>query len=281
MTDPGATLERTLGPELARRLAGRRMILTSTTGRSGTGFLSAALGLVPGMVSLHEPKPWLAEVLREVQGRPEVARRFLVERKLPAVAAVDTALYAETSHLYCKGFLEPLLDLGLRPDLIVLERPARQVASSLYRLEAIPGRTPHGLRWYLFPADPGVLPLPGWRDLHDYQLCYWYCLEIERRNARYETLARERGARVVRATLQRVRTVSGLLELTDALALPRPGLLDRLRLAVSRYQRINAKRDETRRPPPDADLEELERQVEERVGRAGAGDDRGHPSVTR
>jgi hypothetical protein len=195
------------------------------------------------------------------------------------MAAVDTRLYAETSHLFCKGFLEPLLDLGLRPDLVVLTRPARQVASSLLRLGSVPGRTPDGLRWYLSPDDPGVLPLPGRERLTDYQLCYWYCLEIERRAARYEERFRGLGARVARVALAEVRTVGGLVRLTHALGLPRPTLLGRLRLAVSRYQRINAKRDESVRALPGTDLDELEREVELRVG-TGAGDLR-HRSFTR
>jgi hypothetical protein len=265
---------RSLPIDLARRFEGRRLILTCTTGRSGTGFLAAALSLVPGLVSRHEPKPWLAEVLREAQADPGVARRFLVENKLPAMAAVDTALYAETSHLFCKGFLEPLLDFGLAPDLVILSRPARQVARSLMRLDTIPGRTAQGLRWYLSPEDPGVLPLPGWRALHDYQLCYWYCLEIARRAGHYETRFRELGSRVARIGLKEVRTVGGFRRLLRDLELPGPRLFDWLRLAVNRYNRINSKRGETAgRADPDvsASLGDLERDVEMRVEQAQGG----------
>lgn len=232
-----------LSPELAP-LIDRQLILTCTTGRSGTGFLAAALTMVPGLVSTHEPKPWLAEVLRDVQTDPDLARRFLLERKLPEWANITTRSYAETSHLYCKGFFEPLFDLGLRPDLVILHRPPRQVACSMLRLDTVPGRTAQGLRWYLSPDDPGVLPLPGWRELDDYQLCYWYCLEIARRAEHYDTLFRHHGARVSRIELAEVRTVGGFRRLLRELALPSLRPFDWLRLALNRYTRVNTKKRE-------------------------------------
>ncbi|MCB1053922.1 MAG: hypothetical protein KDD11_00235 [Acidobacteria bacterium] len=262
--EPLSTAEQQLVEALARR----RWILTSTTGRSGTGFLAAALGLVPGMTSLHEPRPWLADAMRDAQGRPRTARRFLLEHKLPAVAQVETELYAESSHLYCKGFLEPLVELGIRPDLVILTRSPRQVALSMVRLETIPGRTEQGLRWYLSPADPGVLPLAGWHELTDYQLCYWYTREIARRSACYETRLRALGSRVVRIDLTELRTVTGFARLLRELELPRPKLYDWLRLAVNRYTRVNAKRPDTLNAVPVSDLEAQEREVEGRLQEA-------------
>lgn len=271
--------------ELIQHLARRRWILTSTTGRSGTGFLAAALRLVPGLASFHEPRPWLADVLRQVQGRPDLARRFLLEHKLPAVARVDGELYAETSHLYCKGFLEPLVDFGLRPDLVILTRPARQVAASMLRLDTIPGRSDQGLRWYLAPDDPGVLPLPGWHELTDYQLCYWYTHEIARRSARYEGWFERLGCRVVRIELAELRTVPGFARLLRELELPRPRLFDWLRLAVNRYTRVNAKRPDKIDAAALRDLEAQEREVERRLGRgpdgAGGSGDHSSRSITR
>lgn len=264
-------------PTTLTPLLDRRLILTCTTGRSGTGFLAAALSLVPGLVSVHEPKPWLADVLRDVQTDPDLARRFLLEDKLPAMAEtvmakVEGRFYAETSHLWCKGFFEPLFDLGLRPDLIVLTRPARQVASSMLRLDTVPGRTAQGLRWYLSPEDPGVLPVDDWKSLSDYQLCYWYCLEIARRSEHYAQLFEQQGARVARIELSQVRTVGGFRRLLRDLDLPSLRFVDWVRLAVNRYTRVNAKKGEkarqggpSGRPVPDG-LDALEREVEARLG---------------
>ncbi|MDY7091405.1 MAG: hypothetical protein SX243_00385 [Acidobacteriota bacterium] len=259
-----------LSPEEAvRALSRRRLILTCTTGRSGTGFLTAVLGLVPGLAARHEPRPWLTEVMREAQQDPDLARRFLLEEKLPAMAAVEGKLYAETSHLFCKGFLEPLVELGLRPDLVILSRESRAVALSMLRLETVPGRSVQGLRWYLSPEDPHVLPLPGWQELTDYQLCFWYTQEIARRCRHYESWFCARDLRVARIELARLRTVSGFAGLLRDLDLPRPGLYAWLRLAVNRYTRVNSKRREKVDAAPPGDLDAQEREVLERIGASG------------
>ncbi len=175
------------------QLKSKKLVFTVATGRCGTAFFTEMLRLVPGAVSLHEPEPEYAEVLRDVQGDPGIARTFLVDNKLPSIVDQDCALYIETSHLFCKGFLEPLLELGIVPALLWIRRAHRAVASSMFRGGTIPGRTDKGLRFYLSPEDPGVLELPGWQKLHDYQLCYWYCLEIERRALHYRDLYRDNG----------------------------------------------------------------------------------------
>jgi hypothetical protein len=252
-----------------RVLSRRRLILTCTTGRSGTGFLTAVLGLVPGLAARHEPRPWLTEVMREAQRDPGLARRFLLEQKLPVMAEVEAEIYAETSHLFCKGFLEPLVELGLRPDLVILTRAPRPVALSMLRLETVPGRSVQGLRWYLSPEDPGVLPLPGWREMTDYQLCFWYTQEIARRSRHYEAWFRDQGLRVARIELDRLRTVRGFAGLLRDLDLPRPGLYAWLRLAVNRYTRVNAKRGEKVDAPSPGDLDAQEREVMERIGGSG------------
>jgi hypothetical protein len=198
----------------------KRLIFTVTTGRSGTDYLARILDCVPGVASRHETKPNFVWVMRDAQTNPELARRFWIEQKLPAIAETPEPVYVETSHVVCKGFLEPLLELGHRPDLVLLRRPHREVAMSMYRLGTIPGRAPKGLKWYLHPDDPGVLELPGWQELHDYQICYWYCLEIERRRQHYESLIGGMGARVVSITLAELATLRGFMRLREELDLP-------------------------------------------------------------
>ncbi len=122
------------------------------------------------------------------------AMAWLHHEKLPAIAArCRGPIYVETSHLVCKGFIEPMLDLGLRPKFIILTRPTSEVASSLYQMNIIPGRTRSGRLVLLDPADRGVLPLPGWDGFSDYQLCFWYAREIERRQAHYRSIFEARG----------------------------------------------------------------------------------------
>ena len=75
-----------------------------------------------------------------------------------------------------------MLGLGLLPSLILLRREPRLIALSNLERYAIPARTRLGLEWLLQPNDPDVLQLPAWRRMSDYQLCFWYALEMERRH---------------------------------------------------------------------------------------------------
>lgn len=175
---------------------GRRLIFTVTTGRSGTGFLCHILQDIEDVLCLHEPRPDFAEVMRESIADPRIAEAFLVQRKLPFIRSVAARTYIETSHLVCKGFIEPLITIGLYPDLILLHRDKVDVATSLFRIHAVPARTLGGQRFLLSPDDPGVLPIRDWQSLPDWALCYWYCLEIERRMCYYQHLIEGRGSKV-------------------------------------------------------------------------------------
>ncbi|MEW6074359.1 MAG: hypothetical protein AB1726_17425 [Planctomycetota bacterium] len=176
----------------------QRLIFTVTTGRSGTRFLAGLLRGFPAVDARHEPPPRFSDAFRTVVQFPDLAAEFWCRHKLPAIARSKKPIYAETSHLAGKGFLESLLDLGFRPDLLHLHRPPRAVATSLWRLGTVPGRSYRGVRYYLAPTDRVVLPLPPDRiaGLHDYQLCYWYCLEMAARAARYAGTFAGRGVRV-------------------------------------------------------------------------------------
>ena len=98
-------------------LGGKRLILTVATGRNGTGYVSHLLHGMPGICCLHEPDPQFYTVMRAVQTDPGLAERFLLEQKLPAIRSFPEPVYFETSHLACKGFLEPLMTRGVPLDL--------------------------------------------------------------------------------------------------------------------------------------------------------------------
>lgn len=217
------------GLEAARH---KTLVFTVTAGRTGTTYLTHLLALCPDTASLHEPEPSFVPVLRLVQHDPALARRFLLEYKLPFLVDVAARRYAESGHLFCKGFLEPLLDLGMVPRLIFLRREPRRVATSLFVRKTVPGRGKLGLKYLLHPADPGVLPLPGWLALSDYQLCFWYALEIERRQAAYAELLDRHGGRWVDVTAEELHDGARFLAMVEALGLvdaetDRPALLRR------------------------------------------------------
>ena len=168
--------------------------LTVTSGRSGTKLLAVLLRDALGLAAEHEPAPRVNFVMRSFVEAPCAAGTWLLTEKLPAM--LDTArdgFYAETSHLFCKVLIEPMIQLGVHPKLIILTRPAREVASSLFRMNVVPARSESGRLVLLGPSDRGVLRLPDWTSFSDYQLCYWYALEIERRQAYYQQNARALG----------------------------------------------------------------------------------------
>ena len=193
----------------------KSLVFTVTPGRSGTKYLAMLLGGVPGVSAHHEPQPDFATYMRACQKKSETAYAFWLYAKLPFIAAAAGSIYAETSHLFCKGFLEPAILLGLRPKLIILRRSASEVAWSLLERKTVPARTDLGLKYLLGPDDPGVMPLPDWQAMTDYQLCFWYALEIERRQLRYTEYAGKLGmpvAEVLQRDLGKPQAFKRMLE---------------------------------------------------------------------
>ncbi len=195
----------------------KRPVFAVTAGRSGTKYLQKLFALLPDTLSLHESSPNFVHAMRHAQTNPEAAVAFVRDQKLPFIAGQDEARYVETSPLFCKGFAEAFIRLGVIPDIIVLRRNPREIARSLLRLNSVPARTGLGVRYLLQPNDPGALPLPLWTHMSNYQLCFWYALEIERRQLRYAEIFRDLGRRVVEVQLmelldfQRFRAVAGEL----------------------------------------------------------------------
>lgn len=234
-----------------------------TTGRSATAYMAAVFGYVQGVHAFHEPEPAFETVMRRVQHDPGAARQFLLYEKLPAIAGDRAQVYVETSHLTCKGFLEPLLELGVSPDVIIHRRPARDVSLSMYAMGTIPGRSDKGLRFYLSPEDPGTLVLANWREMHDYQLCYWYCLEMERRAQRYKEIFTHSGLRVAETTLQGMTTLEGFEKMLDELdlTLKIPAWLTRKRFARNTRKKVNESRETKKQVAIPQNLDELEEKV--------------------
>jgi hypothetical protein len=231
---------RTLAPNWS--LNGIRLILTVTPGRSGTLYLCELLNAVPGIYAAHEPEPKFSDVMRAVQYDAAVGRRFLLSQKLPAIRRCSQSTYVETSHLACKGFIEPLIDNGCPPDLIVLKRDPFLVATSLYLLATIPGRTPLGNQFLLRPDDPSVLPLDGWQELSDWALCFWYCREIERRMEMYADVIRERERRVITTSIGQLQTDEGIRDLLEFVGAA-DDLLSNPNFALRRTEKVNQKLD--------------------------------------
>ncbi len=88
-------------------------------------------------------------------------QEFQVQPERMAVKICDyqfsaEARYFESSHLINKGYIEPLLALGVIPNTIILRRNYRDVATSLLILNTVPARTSKGQKFLLLPDDDGV-----------------------------------------------------------------------------------------------------------------------------
>lgn len=198
----------------------KKLIFTVTAGRSGTVYLCKLLETVPTVSAYHEPKPNFVDVMRRAQTDPAVAYAFLHQYKFPAIRQCEGEVYAETSHLTCKGFIEPMIRMGLRPALIILRRPPREVAFSHGERGAVPGRSTSGIEYLLDPRDPGVLPFLHWESASHYQLCFWYALEMERRQLHYTAMARELGLTVVDVTHRELNDWEIYARMLTTLGLP-------------------------------------------------------------
>jgi len=205
------------------KLANKRLIFTVTSGRSGTHFLTRLFNYLPGLDVFHEESEHsYHHVLRANQLNPNAGRAFIENEKLPFILSCKKPVFVETSHLICKGFLEHFLDLGLVPDIVLLSRNRRKIATSLYRLNTIPGRNEKALNFYLSPGDRDVFKIENWETWTDYQLCYWHVLEIERRQRYYGEMIRALGGRVHACDLDDLTTVGGFKKLANSLDLKGP-----------------------------------------------------------
>lgn len=241
-----------------------KIILTVTQGRTGTKFLSHVLGHYPGVASFHEPEPNFAGLIQACQDQPMIAEEFLRKEKIPAMSRYGRfSVYAEISHLWCKGPLQAWLRMALEPvpDLVILDRPLREVALSMLRLGTIPGRTRSGLTWYLNPWHTrNELRWEGSCEWSDYQCCYAYCLEVEERKRRLSEETRSAGGTVWRTTVEEISTLGGFFRLRRSLSLSFPKLRNLYSFAHLKKGKMNTQLKGKSRT--DIDLHALRAQEE-------------------
>jgi hypothetical protein len=248
---------------LIEQIREKQLILTVTAGRTGTAFLHNLFRLFPGVDSFHEDEPSYLHVMRRVQTQPAEAARFLKKFKFPVIAACKSRTFAETSHLFCKGFLEPMLNLGVYPDLVLLRRNPRRIALSLHERNTIPGRTSTGTDYLVCPADPGTLPLSLWEGMTDYQLCFWYALEIECRQHRYGDYMQQLGRKVCDYTASELHNPDSFLDMAETLSLDIP---ERDELLLQHREVVSTDYNKTPEVREQAfDIDEAEQEVWEGV----------------
>ncbi len=236
------------------RIVNKRLIFVISPGRCGTAWLAKTLDYIDGVTAVHEPDPGFVGLMRYIQHAPQtVAAKWWQKEKLPAIEKYEGDVYIETSLLFCMGFVEPLQACGVDFEAIVIKRPARDIALSHYWRGSIPGRTVLGFRYKIIPSDICSVPIEEPETLSDYQLCYWYALEIAARQEHYQ---RSINAAYV-THFDDMVTLEGLTRLTHKLGL-------RLPAEYSLPDKINVTPDKHKKMP-DGNLDELEGQVLERM----------------
>jgi hypothetical protein len=242
----------------------KKLIFTVTAGRTGTKYLAELLATIPDATALHEPDPSYRQLMRAVVQDPGIARAFFLQLKFKFMAAAPGAIYAETSHMFCKGFLVPLLQIGLRPCLVFLRRSPRDVALSYLERDTVPARTSLGNAYVLRPDDSNVLQIPGWEQLTDYQLCFWYALAMELRQWRYAEFARKLELSYFDTTAAELNSYRQFAAMLDTFRIPHGTQLR------GEHAKISATRHNPNklRFVPPADLDRQEEQVWDRVGAA-------------
>jgi hypothetical protein len=205
----------------------KKLIFTISSGRSGTKHLTRILGTLPSVGALHEPVPNFLHQMQSSQSDSSIADKFLNDLKLPWMSTIQEPIFAEISHLWCKGLLQAWLrrdDLPV-PDVVLLDRNLRSVALSIMRLETTPERTHGGREWYIGPSAPtAILKVQDWKKWSDYQLCYWYAMEVEARKVILGNLIKSKGGRVCRIDISELAKWQGIKRLIGELDLPKPRL---------------------------------------------------------
>jgi hypothetical protein len=239
----------------------KRLIFTITTGRSGTMYLGHLLSGLPNIRAEHEPEPYFHALLPQVRRDPAIARRFLQEVKLPFIEKLPEKTYFETSHYFGKGFLEPMLELGRVPDLILFSRNARKVASSFFLIGTARKRLfgqEKARTHMLLPDEPNFLPARNWEEWHEYQLYYWYALETLARAEHYKKLIIACGGKVFQTTLERLKAGNDYKELLAWMGVKEEVATARLADKAFFEQVLNDKAASKRRKGREGELTKLD-----------------------
>lgn len=197
-----------------------RMIFSLNTGRCGSAYLQQMMDTVPGVCSLHEPPPAFHENWRlSYKDR----KKWLKDVKIPYILGLSHLIYMETSAQFIRGFVEPMLDLGYIPDVIVIRRNLSEVALSVWRSNNTPGRTEIGKLYSYAPDDLNVfLKYPNYKKWTDYMVCYWGVLEMEYRMNKYGQMIKDAGGIVVETRTEVMTTKEGFMNILEQLNLPQP-----------------------------------------------------------
>ena len=219
----------------------KRLIFTVTPGRSGTFYLTHLLQGLPDIHAEDEAEPGFHDWLPEARHDPVLAEKLLIEKKLPFIQAISQKTYIETSHYFSKGFVDPLVRLGINFDLILLKREPRKVAGSRFLIGGGMKELRAG-KYYpdiLGPHEPNFLPARNITAWNDYQLCYWYSLETFFRMKHYAQLIASRGGKIFETALESLASGDNYGKLLAWLNVPEDIIRTRVDNIQAREEKVN------------------------------------------
>jgi len=158
------------------------LIFTITPGRSGSKYLSTILNALQDVDATHEPEPSFAYYYPLILENKLSYQEFWNIKIDYILENYNKNIYVETSHIFSFGFVDSFIKIYPNFKIILLQRDIRDITLSFYQLNGIPGSSKKVKRHTLYPTDNNniylKLPLNIINIMSDYQLCYWYVLEI-------------------------------------------------------------------------------------------------------
>lgn len=151
-----------------------------TPGRSGSTFLQVTLNRLYNVFAEESyytitGKP--EQCFSSIIGKTEAEKNAFIKSKIQYIEGLNCEHYMDSVSLICQdNNIERFIDNGCVPNVITLRRDPRLVAQSFYELHWDPIAPPmSSLDLTASDAIKMTLTAP-----HPYQLCLWYCVEIER-----------------------------------------------------------------------------------------------------
>lgn len=238
----------------------KSLTLVLSAGRSGTNKLATLMSTVPNVFAEHEGDPGFHLARIQNLHNPIIGYKF-VEERLKFFRQQNKDHVVHTGHMVNEGFIEHFLAHDIIPNVIVLRRPQRDIARSMFNLQWIPGKNKIIEPWYSSPNEPNVVPFDNWQQAHPYQLCYWWCLESERRTQYYMSMLQSCGSCIRETTLEKIVELDSFNALLDFFNLEKVATISREK--VNHFEAIG--NISKKQNIPDSYLEQLEQDVLTRI----------------
>jgi hypothetical protein len=243
----------------------KKILTIAGTGRCGTTKLQTILKLVDSVfVEMNETDESLFNVRIPAITEPSIGD-FAVKRKLidietnPEYTSYDT--FAVDGHVTGNNFIHHFYNNGVIPHTFILRRTPREVAKSLFRLQWIPGKNKLIIVHFNGPDEADVMPYAGWQKAHAYQLCFWYCCEIERRLRNVKQFMVDKKLPFYEMTMEQMLDVNQFNKALVHFQLPVLESIPQHKENESEFYKNSNKLIYLQEDPPDEFLYKLEMQV--------------------